>query len=192
MIMKVKILVFGLGVMAYLFIASPVNASVELDHLNKAKAAIVAKHYHQGYARFKKLANHGCPFSQCILGIMHQKGMGVEKNASQALYWFQKSAQQGFADAERRLGLMYYHGDGVPKNLKLAKLWLSRAAQHGVIEAEQLAAKIPPVLGGNNIADSPNLAANATWTVNNIRRAWGGYGEVTRQLDQLSSAGTSQ
>jgi TPR repeat protein len=169
---------------------SPAIASLEVARLNNARASITAKHYHQGYAQFKRMADHGCPFSQCILGVMHQRGMGVKKNVSQAIYWFQKSAQQGFADAENRLGLLYYRGDGVPKNLVIAKKWLSRAAKHGVIEAEELVEKIPAVPGGESAAD--NAADNAApqgiaWTMNNIRQAWQGYGDVIKQLDQITS-----
>lgn len=124
---------------------------------------------------------------------MHQNGVGVEKDAAQAVYWFQKSAEQGFADAERRLGLMYYRGDGVAKDLSIAKMWLRRAAGHGVEEAKELLAQMPPISGenaiSNDLAQAPN---NVAETLDNIHKAWQGYADVTKQLDQAAAAASSQ
>ncbi len=192
---KIRLLTITTALLA--LICSPVNART-IDHvdslrLQQAGNFIRSKHYHKGYISFRNMAKHGCPYSQCILGIMHQKGLGTEKSSAQAFYWFQKSAQQGFADAEQRLGLMYYHGDGIKKNLTLAKLWLTRAADHGVIAARQLLAQIPPIPGqqnlSNQLAQAPQQAA---WTVNNIKESWQGYSEVTKQLSQLSSLAQPQ
>ncbi len=163
---------------------------VDTTQLDEASRLISSKHYYRGYVKFKSMAQHGCPFSQCILGIMHQKGLGVKKNPAQALYWFKKSAQQGFADAEHRLGLMYYYGDGVRKNLSLAKQWLSKAADHGVENAKQLLVKIPHANElSNNLAQLPN---NAALTIGNIRQSWQGYSQLTQQMEQLSSVASSK
>jgi TPR repeat protein len=164
--------------------------AVDTDNLNKAQKLIRTKHYHQAYARFETMAKHGCPFSQCILGIMNQRGLGVKKNSPQALHWFQESAKQGFADAEHRLGLMYYNGEeGVAKDLGLAKQWLTRAAQHGAVEANQFLEQIPEEQAiSSNIAQLPQ---NAAITAETIHRSWQGYSDVTKQLDQLVSAAST-
>ena len=132
------------------------------------------------------MAKHGCPYSQCLVGIMRQNGTGSKKSAAQAKYWFQKSAKQGFADAEHRLGLMYYKGDGIKKNLVLAKLWLTKAANHGVEEAKELLAKIPGESHvSTTIAQAPQQVVG---TATNIQKSWQGYSEVANQLSQLASA----
>ncbi len=153
--------------------------------LQQASDFVGAKQYKHGYVSFKKMAQHGCPYSQCILGIMHQKGRGAKKSAFEARYWFQKSARQGFADAENRLGLMYYHGDGIKKNLVLAKRWLSRAADHGVEEARELLTQIPGETNlSNKLAQAPQQIVG---TATNVQKSWQGYSQVVEQLSQLSS-----
>jgi hypothetical protein len=164
--------------------------TVDTIRLNEAGNLISSKHYYSGYVKFKNMAKHGCPFSQCIVGLMYQKGLGVKKSSAQALYWFQKSAQQGFADAEHRLGLMYYHGDGVTKNLTLARQWLSKAADHGVEGAKQLLSQIPH---GNDVSNSfGQIPSKTIGTIDNLRQSWQGYSGVTQQIEQLSSIASSK
>ncbi len=175
--------------LTFLSVESKVQHSADSNRLQHAGNLLNAKHYRRGYVSFKNMAQHGCPYSQCILGILNQKGLGVKKSAVRAQYWFQKSAQQGFADAEHRLGLMYYYGDGIKKDLTLAKQWLTRAANHGVVDARELLAQIPGESNvSNQISQAPQQIADSA---NNIKTAWEGYSEVTKQLNQLSSTGQS-
>ncbi len=170
-----------------------ITQSADNIRLQQAGDLINSKQYKKGYVSFKGMANQGCPYSQCILGIMRQKGLGTRKSAIQAKYWFQKSARQGFADAENRLGQMYYHGDGIKKNLNLARQWLSKAAGHGVEEAKEALAQIPvqQIPGATNlsnkVAQAPQQVVGAA---TNIEKSWQGYAEVTKQLNQLSAATT--
>jgi len=110
--------------------------SVDSKRLDQASSYAYHKNYREAYSHFKQMADSGCPYSQCILGLMHKKGLGVSKDPGKAVAWFEMSAQQGFADAERWLGHMYLTGEGVTKDQKKGSEWLKKAAAHGVAEAQ--------------------------------------------------------
>ncbi len=112
------------------------RAAANEQKLDRAAVCVKNKDYKTAYRQFKRMAQHGCPYSQCVVGIMHQKGVGTKKDGKTAAYWFEKSAAQGYNEAEYRLGKLHLEGNGVPRNVELAAHWLERAAQHGVVEAQ--------------------------------------------------------
>jgi TPR repeat protein len=116
--------------------ASAKVPSIDHQHLDQACSYCYHKDYPQAYSHFKKMADNGCPYSQCILGLMHKDGVGVPKDPAKAADYFRLSAHQGFADAQRWLGHLYLTGQGVPKDPAKAKEWLQKAATHGVVEAQ--------------------------------------------------------
>src|ERR1700677_341897 len=50
--------------------------------------------YAAAYKEWKPLADKGDASAQCNLGIMYEKGLGVGKDASEALRLFQLAAEQ--------------------------------------------------------------------------------------------------
>lgn len=121
----------------FLLISNSASQAVVTEQkLDRASLSIKNRDYKTGYKQFKRMAQHGCPYSQCIVGIMRQKGIGTEKDTPKAAYWFEKSAMQGYEDAELRLGKLNLAGDGIPRNIEMAAHWLEKAAQHGVVEAQ--------------------------------------------------------
>ncbi len=115
----------------------------EQSKLDKAGADIQAGKYKEGAAEFKVLADKGCPFSQCIMGVMYMNGRGVDKNINTAISYFQKSAKQGYAGAEEHLGEIYQTGiDGAKKDPALATSWYRKAAFHGNGKAQLALGKI--------------------------------------------------
>src|SRR5258707_8582879 len=72
---------------------------------------------------WKPLAEKGDPDAQCNLGILYQKGLGVNKDAAEAFHLFQLSADKGNAQAEYQLAQMYAKGWGVPQSYSAALLW---------------------------------------------------------------------
>jgi len=68
------------------------------------------------------LANQGNAKSQYKLGLMHELGMGIEKDLSQAFVWYQKSAD---------LGIFYALSKGVEKNIEQSKYWIRKANENG-------------------------------------------------------------
>ncbi len=109
----------------------------DVQRLDKAGQCIKCNNYHEAYTHFKPMADRGCPFSNCILGMMFQKGNGVDKNIPKALMYYRRSANKNFRDAELRLGRMYDSGEeGLQRNAQMAAHWFQRAANHGAAEAQ--------------------------------------------------------
>lgn len=76
------------------------------------------------------------------VGVMYERGIGVEQNQTQAAVWYEKAAWQGYMDAQYNLALMYASGRGVDKNLDRAMIWLAKAAKQGDKEARKLLLEI--------------------------------------------------
>jgi hypothetical protein len=130
---SVLVATFGLTVCG----APSMAYMAEKERLNKAAAEVEAGHYKEGAAQFKELADGGCPFAECILGVMYLNGKGVPKNVHTAINYFTKSAKQGSPDAEEHLGEIYQYGEeGIKKDNKVAASWYRRAAYHGNSKAQ--------------------------------------------------------
>jgi TPR repeat protein len=112
-------------------------ARVDVQRLDSAGHYVKSGNYKEAYAHFKTMGNQGCPFSNCLLGAMLQKGQGVEKSIPLAIKRYKLSASKGFRDAETRLARLYDNGEeGLQRDAKAAALWYKRAAKHGVAEAQ--------------------------------------------------------
>ncbi len=69
-------------------------------------------------------------FSELLLGIKYENGIGVEKDLEKAWYFYEDSIING-ADNAYFLYRFYYRGECVEKNLWKALYWLKRAAEKG-------------------------------------------------------------
>ena len=67
-----------------------------------------------------------------MLGLMHEKGRGVEDSYAKALTYYKIAAEQG-ADSEAQfsLGRMYEGGKGVEVDSQKARAWFRKAAHQG-------------------------------------------------------------
>lgn len=60
--------------------------------------------YKEALKRFRELAdNHNHTESQFYLGRMYEKGQGVNKDETEALYWYEKAAKNGDSRANSRI-----------------------------------------------------------------------------------------
>jgi TPR repeat protein len=84
----------------------------------------------------QSLADQGDASAQESLGEIYFRGMGVAKDAYEAVAWFRKSAEQGYAEAQLDLGHAYRVGEGVDKNLKEAAGWFRKSAEQGDAQAQ--------------------------------------------------------
>lgn len=57
---------------------------------------------------YRKAAELGLADAQAKLGLMYFQGIGVDRDAREALRWFRKAAEQGNAGAQNNLGVMYF------------------------------------------------------------------------------------
>ena len=81
---------------------------------------------------FEKAAQKGHPLAHLNLGVLYQKGEGVNRDFNLARHWIERSAKQGIAEAQLELALLYYWGRGVKKNPAEAIKWFRLSARRGL------------------------------------------------------------
>ena len=62
---------------------------------------------------------------------MFEHGLGVPRDAMEAVRWYRLAAEQGLVDAQTNLGIMYFSANGVPEDNVLALMWMNLAAAQG-------------------------------------------------------------
>ena len=73
--------------------------------------------------------------AQSNLGLMSEKGQGVQQDYVVAVKWYRRAAEQGDANAQYNPGFMYHYGQGVQQDYAEAVKWFRRAAEQGYAEA---------------------------------------------------------
>jgi len=111
---------------------------------------------------FRKAAERGDAEAQYNLALMHDRGIGVEKNAAEALKWYRKAAEQGYAKAQYNLGMMYYFGRGVPEDKVAAYQWILLAADQGEKIAGNAVKELAKKLSSEQISSAK--AAAQVWS----------------------------
>ena len=85
----------------------PAVTSAQSEALDKAydagRRAVLMGDYATALEQLGKAAEQGNPKAQFELGLMHERGRGVPKNAAQAAHWYRKAAEQGLAVARNAL-----------------------------------------------------------------------------------------
>lgn len=76
--------------------------------------------YKTAYNIWKVFAEEGDPKSQFYLGVLYEKGNGVEQSFPQALFWYIKAAEQGVARAHYNIGNLFFNGRGMSIDYKEA------------------------------------------------------------------------
>ena len=77
--------------------------------------------------------------SQLQLGRLYAEGLGVAKDAVEAVKWYRKAADQGYAPAQVNLGWMYFNGRGVAKDeVEAYKWYLLSGAQGNELAKEKI------------------------------------------------------
>lgn len=82
-------------------------------------------------------AETGQAQSQNTMGLMFATGVGVEKDAAEAVKWFRRAADQGDAQGKTNLALMLLDGAGVVKDTARARSLLTEAAAVGYDKAQK-------------------------------------------------------
>ena len=132
--MNKNITLFFLISVGLLLIVTRVIAQV--SDYEKANLAFNRGDYKTSYNLIRPLAKKGFAQAQYSLGIMYEKGKGVDLNLKKAKKWFKLSAQQGISKAQFKLGLIYRNGQGGEKNYSKAIKWWELAANKGNANAQ--------------------------------------------------------
>ncbi|MFW9297617.1 tetratricopeptide repeat protein, partial [Glaesserella parasuis] len=78
-------------------IAGNVYAETAEEKFNSAVQYYEQQNYQAAFPMFKELAEQGDAVAQFNLGVMYDKGRGVNQDYHQAAKWYQKAAEQGIA-----------------------------------------------------------------------------------------------
>ena len=81
--------------------------------------------------RVFEMASEGDPTAQTSLGLIHERGLGVEKDPVEAMKWYRRAAADGDALAAFHIGSLYERGHGVEQDFDAAASWYARAADGG-------------------------------------------------------------
>jgi TPR repeat protein len=81
-------------------------------------------------------AESGDVTAQATLAFMYAKGVGTEKNETEAVRWYQRAAEHGHLNSQFNLGVIYSKGRGVEQDYAKSFLWYQKAAEHGDATAQ--------------------------------------------------------
>src|SRR3990167_9421833 len=79
--------------------------------------------YATALKEWQPLAAKGNADAQNNLGVLYEKGQGVERNFVESVAWYRRAADQGHAQAQNNVGVMYEKGLGVKPDAKQAASW---------------------------------------------------------------------
>ncbi len=79
----------------------------------------------------KAFQDEGSADSLYMVGLMYDRGEGVQEDKKEAAQWFRKAAELGDVRAQYRIGQMYQYGLGVEQNNEEAAKWYRKAAGQG-------------------------------------------------------------
>ncbi len=144
---RIKSLLLGISIAA---LAANVFAQTDVNELkaraeagDKTSMRRLAESYYldhnfsQAAHWYEKAAKKGDMASQTILGLMYQKGYGVEKNSATAYKLWGFAAAQNDPSAQNDLGNLFFEGEGVKQDYAQAAYWYRGAAHRGHVQAQQ-------------------------------------------------------
>ncbi len=85
---------------------------------------------------FRMAAEAGDADGMTNLAELYLRGLGLERNAAQALDWFAKAADQGDPAHQLQLGGLYLDGAAGEPDVESGLRWIGRAANQGYSEAQ--------------------------------------------------------
>jgi uncharacterized protein len=108
----------------------------------EALAAARSGDFARAFEIWQPMAEGGDALAQYNLGVLHERGLGVPQDESQAMWWYLKSAAQGYAWAAYNLAGQFRDGRGVPRPEPAeAARWYREAAEGGVPDAAWVLAR---------------------------------------------------
>lgn len=111
-------------------------STVAAAGLQEGMEALGRGDYAAALKEFRTAADAGEDAAEYNLGLMYEKGLGVEQDHAAALRWYRRGVQKGYAPSWYSLGLMYLNGNGVEQNPEEAKELLRKAAGKGYAPAQ--------------------------------------------------------
>jgi len=86
---------------------------------------------------FTKAAKQNHPAALCHLGLMYDKGIGVQRDVLKAIELYKQASDLGIVYAQTNLSEIYYIGDdGVKRDVREALIWFKKAADLGDTQSQ--------------------------------------------------------
>lgn len=104
------------------------SSTTTLAGMQEGMDALGRGDYGTALHEFRAAAEAGDDAAEYNLGLMHEKGLGVDQDHDAALRWYRSGARKGYAPSWYSLGLMYLNGQGVEADPEEAKELLRKAA----------------------------------------------------------------
>ena len=145
--------------LAILIIASPVLALPALSgDFKSGDNAFARGDYARALREWKMVAKKGNAAAQFNLGLMYEKGLGVNLENKEAARWYLKAAEQGHAKAQNNLGAMYAVGLGVLKDHRRAHMWWNISALNGIKSAAENKMRIERMMSSDQVDKAKQMA----------------------------------
>lgn len=119
--------------MLCLLLGFPAIAGADLD---RGIEAYNSGDYATALQEFQRRADAGDNQAQLLLGLMHDNGLGTQKDPARAYGWYRKAAEGGHPRAQFNVAEMLAAGQGVAPDRGEAMRWYARAADNGYPEAQ--------------------------------------------------------
>jgi TPR repeat protein len=116
-----------------LLTANPAWSQAELG---KGIEAFSRGDYEAARQAWLPLAERGDSNAQNNLGVLYERGLGVDKDPIKAAGWYRQAAERGNASAQNNLGVCYEKGLGVVRDHKQATDWYRKGAMRGDLNAQ--------------------------------------------------------
>jgi TPR repeat protein len=114
------------------------------------------------------IAKAGDAVAQLYIGLVYDRGIGVEQNYAEAARWYQRAADQGVVSAQNNLGVKYVRGQGVERDPVRGYMWLSIAAHSENVAAKRNLGKLSGSLSQEQISTGESLARQWRLNRNNL------------------------
>ena len=123
------------------------------------EARLADNDYTQGPDLLRRAAQQGLPAAQYRLAKLHEKGLGVPRDLTEARAWTEKAARGGNVKAMHDLAVFFADGDGGPQSYAGAVEWFRKGAEFGIVDSQFNLA----VLYENGLGISPSRTEALYW-----------------------------
>ena len=117
-----------LASLALLLVTIPITLSANFA---LGVAAYKEGDFAKAAVEFLIAAEKGDPLAQLNLGLLYDRGQGMEQDREEAVKWYRRSAENGNSIAQINLASMYFEGTGVKQDDQTAAEWYQKAALLG-------------------------------------------------------------
>jgi len=155
-------------------LAPPISLPTIPDVLTKEQAAangdavaqfqlgldrLEAQDFAVGAEMISAAAQQGLPAAQYRLAKLHERGIGVPRDFTEARAWTERAANGGNVKAMHDLAVFFADGEGGPQSYAAAAEWFRKAADYGVLDSQFNLA----VLYENGLGISPSQVEALYW-----------------------------